>query len=257
MSETEPQAVAGSGAAEAPALTVIIPAFNEATIIAATLAEVRLAAARVDGAVETIVIDNRSTDATATLAQAAGVKVVAEQRTGIAYARNAGGLAAAGQTLVFIDADTDFPADALARVAALMADPRCAGGAPRSHYAPAQRWTVRAYLGLWHQLGRALKMTQGGFQFCRAGVFRAIGGYDTSQYMGEDVDFMWRLRRYARARGMTVCAPAAFEVTQSVRRFDQWPLWRMLVWSDPMFIQLLRRRRSVWRGWYEEPPRGA
>ncbi len=239
------------------ALTVVIPAFNEATIIAATLAKVRLAAAHIDGAVETIVVDNRSTDATATLAQAAGATVITEPRTGIAYARNAGGLAATAPVLVFIDADTDFPADALSRVAALMADPRCAGGAPSARYACAQRWTVRAYLGLWHQLGRALRMMQGSFQFCRTEVFRDLGGYDTSQYMGEDVDFMWRLRRYARAQGITVCAPAAFEVTQSVRRFDQWSLWRVLIWSNPTFIQLLRRRRSVWRGWYENPPRGA
>jgi hypothetical protein len=100
-------------------------------------------------------------------------------------------------------------------------------------------------------------MTQGGFQFCRVEVFRALGGYDTSQYMGEDVDFMWRLRRYARAQGMTVYAPAAFEVTQSVRRFDQRPLWRSLVWGNPTFIQLLRRRRAAWRDWYADPPRGA
>jgi glycosyltransferase involved in cell wall biosynthesis len=118
MSDTDSQAAVNGSAAPDPVLTVVIPAFNEAVIIGATLAQVRAAAGRVDGVVQTIVVDNRSTDATAALARAAGATVIAEQRTGIAYARNAGGLAAAGQTLVFIDADTVFPADALARVAA-------------------------------------------------------------------------------------------------------------------------------------------
>ncbi|HEX8284093.1 MAG TPA: hypothetical protein VF588_12090 [Pyrinomonadaceae bacterium] len=41
----------------------------------------------------------------------------------------------------------------------------------------------------------------------------------------------------------------------SARRFDQWGLWRPLVWTNPLFILLFRRRQSAWRGWYERAPR--
>ena len=38
-------------------------------------------------------------------------------------------------------------------------------------------------------------MAQGAAQFCRASAFRVLNGYDESQFMGEDVDFYWRLRK--------------------------------------------------------------
>ena len=51
-----------------------------------------------------------------------------------------------------------------------------------------------------------------------------------------------------RARGDVLVVP-------STRRFDQWRLWRTLVWTNPLFIFLFRRRPSAWRGWYERAPR--
>jgi nicotinic acid phosphoribosyltransferase len=39
------------------------------------------------------------------------------------------------------------------------------------------------------------------------------------------------------------------------RRFDRWPLWRTLVWTNPVVAFALRRRRGAWNGWYNQPPR--
>jgi glycosyltransferase involved in cell wall biosynthesis len=86
--------------------------------------------------------------------------------------------------------------------------------------------------------------------FGRRDAFERLAGYDESQYMGEDVDFFWRLRRLARRTGGDVTLLAEVEVEPSTRRFDQWPLWRTLVWTNPLVIELLRRRRWAGRGWY-------
>jgi glycosyltransferase involved in cell wall biosynthesis len=84
-------------------ISLIIPALNEAESIVALLAEIP------PGAVdEIIVVDNGSTDATATLAQAAGAQVVSEPRRGYGYACAAGVAAARGVIVVFMDGDGSF-----------------------------------------------------------------------------------------------------------------------------------------------------
>jgi glycosyltransferase involved in cell wall biosynthesis len=77
-----------------PALSVIIPAFNEAGYIRATLA--RLAAAVqhlkavADADVEILVVDNASTDRTAEIAQSAGATALHEPEHHVGRVRNAG-----------------------------------------------------------------------------------------------------------------------------------------------------------------------
>lgn len=236
-----------------PELTVVVPAYNEETVLPKLLGLIADSAAGVNGGVHVVVVDNRSTDRTAAIAHEHGVEVVVEQGVGISHARNAGARGRTG-VLVFIDADATFPPELLPRIQSVMRDPGCAGGAADARYDP-KRLLVRWYLGLWRLLGKALKMSQGAVQLCRADVFAAVGGYDTRYLMGEDVDFIWRVRRYARQNQMTVENPLPVAVTQSSRRFDRWPLWRTLLWTNPIFISFLRTRRSAWTGWYDDPPR--
>jgi glycosyltransferase involved in cell wall biosynthesis len=201
------------------------------------------------------VVDNASTDATAEIARDAGATVVAERMRNVGRARNAGAAAAAGDLLVFVDADTWLPPDALERIARAMDEPQCVGGALDLVHRPRRR-LLRAYLGAWRLLGLALRMSQGAAQFCRRDVFEALGGYDERLWMGEDVEFQWRLRRLARRTGGSHSVIRECRVVPSPRRFDQWPLWRTLVWTHPLAVTALARSSRFWRkGWYETPPR--
>jgi GT2 family glycosyltransferase len=98
-------------------------------------------------------------------------------------------------------------------------------------------------------------MAQGACQFCRRNVFLELGGFDETQYMGEDVDFYWRLKRLARQRGLRTSFIRELQVIPSPRRFDRWPVWRCLVWTNPFLTLALRHRKAAWRGWYGEAPR--
>ena len=98
-------------------------------------------------------------------------------------------------------------------------------------------------------------MAQGAAQFCNREMFSALGGYDEAIYMGEDVDFYWRMRRMARRKGGKVCYISDVQVIASCRRYDQWPLWKTLLWTNPIVGAVLCRRKSAWRGWYEDAPR--
>lgn len=84
-------------------VSLIIPVLNEAACIGALLAEIPP-----DAAHEILVVDNGSTDATAAIAQGAGVRVVSEPRRGYGYACAAGAAAASGELLVFMDGDGSF-----------------------------------------------------------------------------------------------------------------------------------------------------
>jgi glycosyltransferase involved in cell wall biosynthesis len=198
-----------------------MPAFNEERALPHALSQLDLARARLpEGAVEICVVDNRSTDRTSAIAEGAGACVISEPKVGIANARNAGAHAARGRLLVFIDADATYDDVLLERIDHTMKDERCAGGAADGPYEPANKRLVRWYLAFWRIIGRILRMSQGTVQFCRDEAFRAIGGYAPGQYMGEDVDFIWRLRRQAKRNGQRVVILTGVGVRQSARRFD-------------------------------------
>src|SRR5438876_3193771 len=84
----------------------IIPAHNEELELAATVDAIRAAASHATQRYEIIVIDDASTDGTAEIASRAGAKVIRINRRQIAASRNAGGRAAQGEYLFFVDADT-------------------------------------------------------------------------------------------------------------------------------------------------------
>jgi hypothetical protein len=73
--------------------------------------------------------------------------------------------------------------------------------------------------------------------------------------MGEDVDLFWRLRRHARSGAGRVVVLGDVVVRPSPRRFDAWPLWRTLVFTNPLVIRALMRSPRAWHGWYVSPPR--
>lgn len=239
-------------------ISVIIPAFNEERLLPGTLGHLRRAAGRLGAVpgreVEVIVVDNASTDRTAEIALAAGARVVSVPEHNIARVRNAGAGAASGDVLVFLDADTAVPESLLGRIAEVMGGPACLGGAVDTDYRPAQ-FLMKVYVRMWRLLGQCLGIAQGALQFCRRDAFSALGGYDESMYMGEDVDFYWRLGKLAKARGQHVRYLRDVRVVPSCRRYDQWSTWRILVETNPFYAALFQRRRAAWRGWYSDVPR--
>jgi glycosyltransferase involved in cell wall biosynthesis len=238
-------------------LTVVVPAYNEAEVLPQTLDRLRRCAAAAGSAeVELVVVDNGSTDDTARVATAHGARVVAEpSRRGVGPARNAGAAATEGDALVFVDADVALPDEAIARIAGELEGSDCIGGAFDTDYRPRRR-LVRLYLGLWRLVSRATHMAQGACQFCTREAFDELGGYDERFWMGEDGEFWWRLRRLARRRRARVEYVRDLRVVPSCRRFDQWPVWRTLLMTNPFFTAAFARTRRAWAtGWYEAPPR--
>jgi len=104
-----------------PRLSVIVPAFNEAATITASVRSVL--ALDYPGRVEVIVVDDGSTDDTARLAREAGARVIRQKNRGKAAALNVGWRAARGELVACVDADSVVERGALKKMVGYFNDP--------------------------------------------------------------------------------------------------------------------------------------
>ncbi len=96
-------------------VSAVIPVYNGAATIGRAVASVL--AQRFDGALETIVVDDGSTDSTRAILAGFGdrIRTLHQPNRGPAAARNAGARMATGEFLAFLDADDEWTPEKLAR----------------------------------------------------------------------------------------------------------------------------------------------
>lgn len=239
-----------------PDWSIVIPAYNEAALIPATIASIRSAwtTAWPQQAIEIIVCDNNSTDTTAETARASGAHVVAEPHNQIARARNTGAHAARGTWLMFVDADTHLSPDLIAEVRCLREqDEAQAGGARVTFDTGHLRPLPALVLAAWNTLSRAAGLAAGSFIFCRRADWEAIGGFDQSLYAAEEIDFSRRLKKHLRRarRGRFVICRTP--VRTSARKLE-WHTDGELLRLVPLAFQPWKwRRREACTFWYQRP----
>jgi len=236
-------------------LSVVIPAFNEEAYLPHLLDSIDVARRRLSGGadtIEVIVANNGSTDDTAAIAHFRGCRVVAVERRVIAAARNGGAAVAVGQTLCFVDADLRIHPDTFTVIADCMKSGRIAGGATgweldrRSAGLIATTAAVRALT--W------LARVNAGVVFCRADVFREIGGYNENRQFAEDVQFFRDMRRAGKRRGLKTLSSVRTPAVVSTRKFDRHGDWHMFT----MGLWILRNRsldKTVQHYWYDKDRR--
>ena len=177
-------------------ISFIVPAHDEARLIAATLEAIHAAADALGERHEVLVVDDASTDRTGAIALQCGARVIRVEHRHIAATRNAGARAAAGELLVFVDADTLIGADVVTGLQRAIGAGAVGGGAAIRFDAPTPRWLdVVLPASTW--LARQLRITGGCFLFCRRDAFEAVGGFDETLFAAEEI----RLCRALRARG--------------------------------------------------------
>ncbi|WP_328940948.1 glycosyltransferase [Streptomyces sp. NBC_00250] len=241
----------------APALSVVIPAFNEAAYLPRYLPSVLNSLARWEEITghtgEVIVVDNASTDATADMAASFGVRVVTESVRNIGRVRNTGATAARSGRLFFTDADVALPLEAVSAAAAAM-DAGAIGGAIPPLYTP-ERLGARLLCAYWDHYRTRRGGAQGVNQFCTTDAFHHVGGYRDDLFMSEDVEFFARLTAHGQGTGRPVAILDELRVRPSTRRYDQWSSLRMLWWQNPVTARLRLRSPRMWRHWYESTVR--
>jgi rSAM/selenodomain-associated transferase 2 len=205
-------------------LTVVIPALDEAAIIAATLKA--LAPLRARGT-EVIVVDGGSSDATVALARPLADRVIVGPRNRGA-AMNAGAALGGGDVFIFLHADTTLPNHADALIGAALAD----RSSDRSWHTCWGRFDLRI-AGRHPLLALVARMINwrsrltgiaSGDQaiFVTREAFWSVGGFADLPLM-EDIALSRKLKRLYWP--LCIAAPAV----TSGRRWDYHGLWHTIV----------------------------
>jgi rSAM/selenodomain-associated transferase 2 len=224
-----------------PSLSVIIPTLNEARSIGGALDAV----ARLRGSVEVIVVDGGSVDATAEIARGRGARVVVAERGRGAQLR-AGGLAARGEALWFVHADTLVPAEGAQLILAALDDSRVAGGNFKIRFDGDTR-AARFLTWLYPRL-RLLGLCYGDSAlFARRESYLRAGGFKPYPVF-EDLDLLRALRRQGRvveAPAWVVTSSRRFEGRSFALTFARWAALQILYWLGVSPHRLGRRYAQV------------
>ncbi len=234
-----------------PDYSIVIPAYNEEELLPATLDALAHAMAAQGGrAGEVVVADNASTDRTADLAKERGARVVFEPHRQIARARNAGGRAAGGRYLIFVDADTIVSPRLLSETLRVLDSGRCCGGGALivfSRPAPGA-WGAR----FWDTISRLCQWAAGGYLFCLREAFRDVGGFDECFYASEELHMSQALKHWGWRRGQRLVILDGPAVT-SPRKLEWFSRREIFEHVLAMVSHPSLKSRGACTMWYERP----
>ncbi|HMC04568.1 MAG TPA: glycosyltransferase [Actinomycetota bacterium] len=233
-------------------LSVVIPAFNAAPLMASTLGDLREQLASALGpAFEIVVVDDGSVDGTGTRAKEAGADLVhrLERNRGKGAAVRAGMSCSRGDSVIFTDADLAYGPDQVLRVLdALEAGAQFAIGSralPESDVvvppAASRRLSTRLFnaavrLALWHSYAD----TQCGLKGFRADVAAQLVGLTRIDGFAFDVELLHLAERLGM-KVVEVPVSLSSTTTSSVR---------LALHAPQMLRDLVRIRLYEMRGAY-------
>ncbi|GHJ44711.1 bi-functional transferase/deacetylase [Catellatospora sp. TT07R-123] len=234
-------------------VSVIVPAFNEAANIQATVRSL------IDSdypEVEVIVVDDGSTDGTADLVRRMRlrhVQVIEQENAGKPTALNTGVMFSQGDILVMVDGDTVFEPDSIGELVQPLADRDV--GAVSGNTKVANRGGL---LGRWQHLeyvmgfnldrrmfdvARCMPTVPGAIGAFRREAVVDVGGVST-QTLAEDTDFTMAI---IRAGWRVVYAPDAIAWTEAPSSLRQ--LWRQRYrWCYGTMQAMWKHRRALFEG---------
>jgi cellulose synthase/poly-beta-1,6-N-acetylglucosamine synthase-like glycosyltransferase/peptidoglycan/xylan/chitin deacetylase (PgdA/CDA1 family) len=234
-----------------PGISVVIPAFNEAAGIAATVRS--MVASNYPGELEVIVVDDGSTDDTANIVRRLrlpGVRIISQANAGKPAALNRGIAEAWFNILVLVDGDTIFGRNALLRLALRLRDPHV--GAVSGNTKVANR---NGLLGRWQHLEYVMGFNLERRMFDVLGTIPtvpgAIGAFKratladvgglSGETLAEDTDLTMAI---CRSGWDVVYEPRALAWTEAPSSLRQ--LWRQRYrWCYGTMQSMWKHKRSV------------
>ncbi len=225
-------------------ISVVVPTYNEANYLSATLDSVAASEAQK----EVIVVDAGSVDGTRELARQKASCLLLSSRRQRAHQMNLGAQHARGSILLFLHADTVLPALALDQIESSLSRDQIIGGGFARRY-DSNSWFLRItclLAGLrtrwagWFLGDQAI--------FVRRKRFKQLGGFHDLDLF-EDLDLSRRIAKAGRV--VTLIGP----VISSSRRFkargevlttlsDVWLTFRYLLGANPNSLAKERRAFS-------------
>jgi glycosyltransferase involved in cell wall biosynthesis len=227
-------------------ISFIVPAYNEERLLGRTLRSIHAAASELDLAYEVIVVDDASTDATAAVAEACGARVVHVEFRQISRTRNAGARLAAGDTLIFVDADTQVSASTVRATIDALHQGAVGGGAMVEFDGSVPLW-ASVLLPLVGVSFRALRLAAGCYVFCTRDAFGEVGGFDERMFAAEEIAFSRALKKKGR---VVILRERVTTSGRKLRAHSGWELLRLMAAVTRRGTAVVRSRDSLslWYG---------
>lgn len=212
-------------------LSVVVPAFNEEKCLSNYLPRT-IDALKTNqhalGSWELIVCDNNSTDDTAALAQSLGAKVVHEPINQISRARNCGASAASGEWLLFIDADSYLNPEFVKNLCTYLPRKHLAGLGATIKVVDGQWWYKWSFAFAVNLVIRIRKLAAGTCILVRKDLFVAVGGFPTTHYILEELEFVKQVKSIAHKQGLSFDLITSTPCLTSGRKGDLYGFWGIL-----------------------------
>ncbi len=217
--------------------SVIIPAHNEEKYIKRCIDYIWAADSVFPGNTEIIVVCNRCTDKTESIAKENGAIVLTNEDRCIAKVRNTGIKAAHGKIIVTIDADNRMTKGTLREIYAILRSGKYIGGGSPIRF-------ERYSFPLWCNdiLVRILAKVTGlysGIFWAEKKSFDAIGGFADKRAM-EDVATAKQLKRYGKSQGKKYTTLKRNYLINSTRKYDDlgdWLYFKLMLKNAGTFIK--------------------
>lgn len=237
---------------EWPSVSIIVPAFNEATVIGNCVRSIQLTGY---GRYEVILVDDGSTDNTAELmrgfaAADARIKVLTQDNAGKGAALNLGIRNATGEVLMFVDADGIFSRHTVEKMLRGFEDARIGAVCGDDRPVNLNRVQTRMLAFISHvgtgMVRRALTMigclpiVSGNIGAFPRKVVEEVGPF-REDTVGEDLELTWRVHK---AGYRVVFAPRALVYAESPSTIGA--LWRQRVrWARGLLQTMLIHKGMI------------
>src|SRR5688572_5766482 len=206
-------------------ISFIVPAWNEAGLIGATLDALHAAARALNEPYEIVVADDGSTDETAAIAGRHGAHVVKVAHRQIAATRNSATREAKGEFFIFVDADT-IVNETVVRAALDAMRKGAAGGGAAVTLDSDVPWYAKAMMPFLVLAFRTLGLAAGCFVFCTRRAFERVGGFDETYFGGEEIIFSRAMKRQGR---FVVLKHAILTSGRKLRTHSVLEVWAFLI----------------------------
>lgn len=206
-------------------ISVIIPAHNEEKYIKRCIESIKRADSVFPGNIEIIVVCNRCTDGTESIAEENGAVTIINEDRCIAKVRNAGIAAAKGKIIVTIDADNRMTKNTLREVYFLLRSGRYIGGGAPIRF---ERYSFPLWCNdIICRVSFRLTGLYSGIFWAEKKTFDAIGGFVDKKAM-EDVATAKLLKKYGNKQGKKYTTLQKNYLINSTRKYDDLGDWLYL-----------------------------
>ncbi len=178
-------------------ISFIVPAYDEESVLGATLDALHAAGKALNEPYELVVADDASTDGTTAVAERHGARAVRVAHRQIAATRNSGARAALGELFIFVDADTMVSAAVVRDAVDAVRGGAVGGGASVEFDTGVPRY-AKLLMPIFGWIYRSAGLAAGCFLFCSRDAFVAVGGFDETFYGAEEIVMSRALRNLGR-----------------------------------------------------------